>query len=114
MLARYVAESSDSRTPRRCHRLVICWGGCRPTGHRVGSAGSLGYLFVPTLPPHLRPETTPATDPSAIVTGPNYRISMLTPRLVRLEWSPTGQFTDAATQVAVSYTHLTLPTIYSV
>jgi alpha-glucosidase (family GH31 glycosyl hydrolase) len=61
--------------------------------------GSLGYLFVPTLPPHLRPETTPATDPSAIVTGPNYRISLLTPRLVRLEWSPTGQFTDAATQV---------------
>src|ERR1035437_3374385 len=24
VLARYVAESSDSRTPRRCHPLVIC------------------------------------------------------------------------------------------
>jgi len=56
-------------------------------------------LLVPQLPPHLVPETTPDTDPACIITGPNYRISMLTPRLVRLEWSPTGEFTDAATQV---------------
>lgn len=54
---------------------------------------------MPHLPPHLRPRTTPSTDPAAVVAGPNYRISMLTPRLVRFEWSPDGQFTDAATQV---------------
>lgn len=54
---------------------------------------------MPILPQHLRPTTTPATDPSAIVEGPSYRISVLTPRLVRLEWSPSGEFTDAATQV---------------
>lgn len=54
---------------------------------------------MPILPPHLRPSTTPATDPAAVVQGSNYRISVLTPRLVRLEWSPTGEFTDAATQV---------------
>ena len=54
---------------------------------------------MPALPPHLRPRTTPTTDPAAVVTGPSYRISMLTTRLVRLEWSPSGEFTDAATQV---------------
>lgn len=56
-------------------------------------------LIVPKLPSHLRPKTTPLTDPAAIISGPNYRISMLTSRLVRVEWSPTGEFTDAATQV---------------
>ncbi|MHB1009568.1 MAG: glycoside hydrolase family 31 protein [Propionibacteriaceae bacterium] len=54
---------------------------------------------MPALPPHLRPTTTPATDPAVVIAGPRYRISMLTPRLVRFEWSPSGQFTDAATQV---------------
>ncbi|HSN12541.1 MAG TPA: hypothetical protein VLS51_10580 [Propionibacteriaceae bacterium] len=51
------------------------------------------------LPPHLRPTTTPDTDPVAVIVGDHYRISVLTPRLVRFEWSASGQFTDAATQV---------------
>lgn len=54
---------------------------------------------MPQLPQHLVPSTTPQTDPSAIVQGPHYRISVLTPQLVRLEWSPDDRFTDEATQV---------------
>ena len=39
-------------------------------------------------------------DPRAVLQGDTWRITVLTPRLVRLEYSPTGQFTDSATQLA--------------
>ena len=39
-------------------------------------------------------------DPQAVLQGDTWRITVLTPRLVRLEYSQTGQFTDSATQLA--------------
>ena len=50
-------------------------------------------------PDHLRPATTPLADPAASVAGDNYRITVLTARLLRLEYSPSGRFEDRATQV---------------
>lgn len=51
------------------------------------------------LPDHLRPVTTPLADPAASIVGDNYRITVLTARLLRLEYSPSGRFEDRATQV---------------
>ena len=34
------------------------------------------------------------------ITGPNYRISLLTPRLIRMEYAPDGLFEDRPTQMA--------------
>lgn len=39
----------------------------------------------------------PAVD-GATVSGPGYRISVLTDRLIRIEWDPQGRFVDARTQ----------------
>jgi hypothetical protein len=41
----------------------------------------------------------PQADPNAIVEGIHYRFTVLTPRLIRLEFSPTGEFEDRASQV---------------
>lgn len=43
-----------------------------------------------------------AADPRAVVSGPGYRISVLTSRLLRLEWDPRGRFVDLPTQTVVS------------
>lgn len=51
------------------------------------------------LPQRLRPVTRPVANPAAVVTGPNWRITVLTERLLRLEWSDSGEFEDRATQV---------------
>lgn len=40
----------------------------------------------------------PIANPDAIVAGPGYRISVLTSRLLRLEYSPTGEFEDRPSQ----------------
>jgi len=40
-------------------------------------------------------------DPKAIVQGKTYRISILTERVVRLEYSPTGEFVDRPTQLVM-------------
>lgn len=45
--------------------------------------------------------TQPHARPEQIVTGPHWRITVLTERLLRLERSASGTFTDAATQVIV-------------
>ncbi len=39
------------------------------------------------------------SDKKAIVQGPNYRISVISERVVRLEFSPSGQFNDKPTQL---------------
>jgi hypothetical protein len=46
--------------------------------------------------------TAPVPHPSSVVTGDRWRITLLTPRLVRLEWAPTGEFEDRATQVVLN------------
>lgn len=54
------------------------------------------------LPAHLTIATTPLAAPSAQVVGDHYRITVLTPRLLRLEYSPTGRFEDRATQMVLN------------
>jgi alpha-glucosidase (family GH31 glycosyl hydrolase) len=56
------------------------------------------------LPDLHRLPTTPTARPSSVVTGDRWRITMLSPRLVRLEWSPTGVYEDRATQVVINRT----------
>ncbi|MCZ7672763.1 MAG: hypothetical protein M5U34_39430 [Chloroflexi bacterium] len=40
----------------------------------------------------------PLAEPQAVVTGPNVRFTLLTSRLLRLEYSPTGEFEDRPSQ----------------
>ncbi len=48
----------------------------------------------------------PVADPAAVLTGDRWRLTVLTPGLVRLEWSDTGEFEDRASTFAV---HRALP-----
>ena len=43
--------------------------------------------------------TKAKSDGKAIILGNNYRISVITERVVRLEYSPNGQFNDRPTQL---------------
>lgn len=49
---------------------------------------------------------TPLARPEAIVSGPNWRITVLSDGLVRLEWSADGRFEDRASTLAL---HRDLP-----
>ena len=42
------------------------------------------------------------TNPQAIICGKHYRISVLTPSLIRMEYSEKGEFVDAPTQMVVN------------
>lgn len=53
------------------------------------------------LPHHLRLETAPAAYPESVVTGATYRFTVLTSRMIRLEYNAAGQFEDRASQLAV-------------
>jgi hypothetical protein len=46
-----------------------------------------------------RAATFAPADPACIVSGPGYRISVLTSRLVRFEWNDDGAFVDGPTQL---------------
>jgi hypothetical protein len=52
-----------------------------------------------TLPDHLIPDFEPVAREEAVVTGPNSRFTVLTPRLLRLEHHPGGAFEDRPTQL---------------
>ena len=43
-----------------------------------------------------------AADPQAVVQGEQYRITVLTDRMVRLEYSPMGEFVDQETQTVLN------------
>jgi len=43
--------------------------------------------------------TSPGADPRAVVQGPGFRFTLLTSRLIRMERSDDGSFTDEATQL---------------
>ena len=45
---------------------------------------------------------TPECDPGAVVQGPDYRFTVLTPSLIRAEYHADGCFEDRATQVVVN------------
>ncbi len=54
------------------------------------------------MEPMMRLETNGTGDPRAIVRGEKYRFTVLTPYLLRMEYSPSGTFEDAPTQVVVN------------
>ena len=43
----------------------------------------------------------PKADPKTVVQGKNYRFTVLTERLIRMEWDETGEFLDRATQTVI-------------
>ncbi|NUR08428.1 MAG: DUF4968 domain-containing protein [Nocardioidaceae bacterium] len=51
--------------------------------------------------PHFRLDTAPVAEPANVVQGDRYRITVLEPGLVRLEYSESGVFEDRASQLAV-------------
>ncbi|MEO5833959.1 MAG: TIM-barrel domain-containing protein [Nakamurella sp.] len=69
-----------------------------------GPRPSESYDFRPTG--HAAP--TPRADPSAMIVGDQYRITVLTAGLVRLEWAPSGTFVDRASTLA-QHRDLTVP-----
>ncbi|TIA10720.1 putative alpha-xylosidase [Aureobasidium pullulans] len=46
--------------------------------------------------------TRPQAKPEAIVSGPNYRFTILSDRLIRYEWAHDGQFEDRASTFAIN------------
>ena len=46
-------------------------------------------------------DTRPLAHPEAVVQGPDYRFTILTDRLLRMEYQPEGQFTQEATQCVI-------------
>ena len=48
------------------------------------------------------PGWRPKANPAAVLTGANYRITVLTPALIRLEWADSGLFEDRASTFAVN------------
>lgn len=48
--------------------------------------------------PQFRLDSRPLADPKAVVQTPHARFTVLTPQLIRLEYSPEGQFEDRASQ----------------
>jgi alpha-glucosidase (family GH31 glycosyl hydrolase) len=61
------------------------------------------------IPPHLIPRFDPSPNPQAVVRVPNMRITVLTTRVFRLEYSKTDQFTDQPSQVFWYRNHPTPP-----
>jgi alpha-glucosidase (family GH31 glycosyl hydrolase) len=61
--------------------------------------------------PFVTPRFDPIANPGAVIQGPNFRFTMLTDRLVRLEYSPEGYFEDLTSQ-AFWFRNLPVP-IYS-
>lgn len=49
-----------------------------------------------------RYDISPQCDPEAVVQGEKYRFTVLTPTLIRMEYSEEGIFEDRATQVAIN------------
>jgi len=54
------------------------------------------------IDPRLTLTTSPLAPAASVITGDRYRITVLTDRLIRLEYSETGAFEDRATQVVVN------------
>lgn len=54
------------------------------------------------LPEHLRFASEPAASAGAVIQGECYRFTVLTPALIRMEYSPKGGFEDRATQMVMN------------
>jgi hypothetical protein len=51
---------------------------------------------------HAEPADNPVADPRALVTGGHARFTVLTPQLIRMEWSADGKFEDHASLVFIN------------
>lgn len=60
------------------------------------------------IPAQFKIQTAPVADPHAVVTAGKARFSVLTDRLVRIEYSPSGEFEDHASQ-AFWFRHQPVP-----
>ncbi len=58
--------------------------------------------------PHQRLPTSPVADPANVLAGDDWRITVLTPHVVRLEHGPTGSAEDRASQLVL---HRDLPPV---
>lgn len=54
------------------------------------------------LPEYLKLAVRPVARPEAIIEGEDFRITVLTPQLLRLEYHPAGRFEDRATQTVLN------------
>lgn len=59
-------------------------------------------FFLPSLAVAAADVEDPVADPAAVVTAGNARFTVLTPRLIRMEWSPNGKFEDNKTLTIVN------------
>jgi alpha-glucosidase (family GH31 glycosyl hydrolase) len=69
---------------------------------------ALELFMARTSLPALPLENNPVADPRAIVAFKNARFTILTPRLIRMEWSADGEFEDHASLVFINR-KLTVP-----
>ena len=46
--------------------------------------------------------TDPIANKDSVVSGPNYRFTVLTDRVIRYEWAEDGQFEDRASTFAIN------------
>lgn len=51
-----------------------------------------------SIPPHFQIETDPIAHPDAVIISGNARFTVLTQRLIRIEYSPTAEFEDRPSQ----------------
>jgi alpha-glucosidase (family GH31 glycosyl hydrolase) len=63
---------------------------------------ALGLFMARTSLPASPQKNNPAADPRAVVASKNVRFTILTPRLVRMEWSADGIFEDHASLVFIN------------
>ncbi|QWW20485.1 glycosyl hydrolase family 31 [Schaalia sp. 19OD2882] len=54
-----------------------------------------------SLPEHFRPRPAGLPQAHMVLSGPTWRVQVLTERLMRIEWSPSGRFVDGPTQMVV-------------
>lgn len=54
------------------------------------------------IDPRYQMKTTPLAAEKAVVQGPDYRFTVLTPMLIRMEYAADGRFEDRATQTVVN------------
>ena len=85
------------------------WMGGLLMAASLGSAAQTGSKAVAAKPAVQRPVASgaalpdnPVADPKAIVTLGNARFTVLTPQLIRMEWSADGKFEDHASFVFIN------------
>ncbi|UQZ32645.1 alpha-xylosidase [Paenibacillus sp. PK3_47] len=57
---------------------------------------------LPPLPEHLKLHAEPKASRDAVIEGEYYRFTILTPQLIRMEYSAAGSFEDRATQTVLN------------